>query len=334
MASIIEVKGKWRAQVRRKGQPVYTRTFDSKTAAERWARQLEADIDRGLQPKPAQGRVVLVADLIEAYRKLREKARPISDSSTEHYTLRHLKHHLGQRDAQRLTPQDLVGYCSARKDEGAGPYTCNMDIGKLGTVLRYAALAAKVTLPDVVGQARPLLTHLGLIGGGGKRERRPTEDELRRLVEYLEREHGPVYGDAVRFAALTAMRRSEITRLLWADVDAAKKLVLVRDRKHPRKKIGNNEWIPLLGDAWDIVERQPKGERIFPIHESTLSKYFTWACRDLSIPDLHFHDLRHEGTSRLFEQGYEVQQVALVTGHKDWRHLRRYTNLKPEDLHR
>jgi site-specific recombinase XerD len=53
----------------------------------------------------------------------------------------------------------------------------------------------------------------------------------------------------------------------------------------------------------------------------------------LSIPNLHFHDLRHEGTSRLFEEGFEIQQVALVTGHKDWRHLRRYTNLRPEDLH-
>ncbi len=126
----------------------------------------------------------------------------------------------------------------------------------------------------------------------------------------------------------------EITRLRWDDVDAAKKLVLVRDRKHPRKKVGNNEWIPLLGDAWDIVQRQARGELIFPVHEQTLSKYFRWACQALSIPDLHFHDLRHEGTSRLFEQGYEVQQVALVTGHKDWRHLKRYTNLRPEDLHR
>lgn len=333
MASIIAVKGKWRAQVRRKGQPVYTRTFDTKAAAERWARQLEADMDRGNQPAPGK-KVLLVSELIAAYRKLREQARPISDSSTEHYTLLHLERHLGKRDAQRLTPQDLVGYCGARKDEGAGAYTCNMDISKLGTVLRYAALASKVTLPDVVGQARPLLTHLGLIGGGGKRERRPTEDELQRLVEYLEREHGALYADVVRFAVLTAMRRGEIVRLRWEDVDAAKKLVLVRDRKHPRKKVGNNEWIPLLGDAWAIVQRQAKGELIFPVHEQTLSKYFRWACQALSIPDLHFHDLRHEGTSRLFEQGYEVQQVALVTGHKDWRHLKRYTNLKPEDLHK
>ena len=335
MASIIEVKGKWRAQVRRKAHPVYTRTFESKTEAERWSRQLEVDIDRGLEAKPGRSKGITVADLIDAYRKLRERARPISDASTEHYTLKHLEHHLGTRDAQRLTPQDLVGYCTARKDEGAGPYTCNMDIGKLGTVLRYAALAVKVTLPDVVGQARPLLTHLGLIGGGGKRERRPTEDELQRVLAYLEQQHGALYSDAVRFAVLTAMRRGEIARLRWADVDEAKKLVLVRDRKHPRKKVGNNEWVPLLGDAWAVVQRQDRsGERIFPLHESTLSKYFTWACRALSIPDLHFHDLRHEGTSRLFEAGYEVQQVALVTGHKDWRHLKRYTNLKPEDLHR
>lgn len=54
----------------------------------------------------------------------------------------------------------------------------------------------------------------------------------------------------------------------------------------------------------------------------------------MKIEDLRFHDLRHEGTSRLFEAGLSIERVALVTGHKDWRMLRRYTNLKPEDLHR
>lgn len=61
---------------------------------------------------------------------------------------------------------------------------------------------------------------------------------------------------------------------------------------------------------------------------------FRRACQELKIEDLHFHDLRHEGTSRLFEAGLSIERVALVTGHKDWRMLRRYTNLKPEDLHR
>ncbi|HVQ70744.1 MAG TPA: tyrosine-type recombinase/integrase [Bradyrhizobium sp.] len=61
---------------------------------------------------------------------------------------------------------------------------------------------------------------------------------------------------------------------------------------------------------------------------------FHRSCNDIDVDDLCFHDLRHEGTSRLFEAGFSIQQVAMVTGHKDWRMLRRYTNLKPEDLHK
>jgi site-specific recombinase XerD len=53
----------------------------------------------------------------------------------------------------------------------------------------------------------------------------------------------------------------------------------------------------------------------------------------LGIEDLDFHDLRHEGTSRLLEAGFAIEQVSLVTGHKDWKMLRRYTHLKPEALH-
>jgi integrase len=339
MASILKIGDSWRALVRRKGRPVYCKTFRTKAQAETWARGIETDIDRGKAPTPAavMGRTLLVSRVIEAYRDLRARSRPISDSSTEHYTLRHLNAGLGSMDAATLTPQDLVGYCSMRAEEGAGPYTCNMDISKLGTVLKYAGLALKVQLPDVVASARPLLTHLGLIGGGGLRDRRPTQHELEAIVPHLETAFGLIYAEVVRFAVVSAMRRGEIAQLRWADVDEAKRLVLVRDRKDPRKKAGNDQWVPLLGDAWDIVQRQPRSDaepRIFPVHEQTMSKYFKAACDALGVPDLHFHDLRHEGTSRLFEDGYLIQQVALVTGHKDWRHLRRYTNLRPEDLHR
>lgn len=337
MASIVKIGEKWRALIRRKGHPSYCKTFGTKAAAERWARGIESDIDRGSTVNPAAvvGRALLVADVIRAYRKLRESSRPIADDSSEHYTLKQIERGLGDRDVMQLTPQDLVGYCTMRADEGAGPYTCNMDISKLGTVLRYAGVALKVQIPDVAAQARPLLTHLRLIGGGGKRERRATEDELHSLTAWLATNKGLIYADVVMFAVATAMRRGEIVKLLWSDVDEPKKLVLVRDRKDPRRKAGNDQWIPLLGDAWTILQRQPKDdERIFPLHEQTTSKYFKEACDALSIPDLHFHDLRHEGTSRLFEEGYQIQQVALVTGHKSWQHLKRYTQLKPEDLHR
>lgn len=338
MASIIKIGQRWRALVRRKGFPSYCKTFAAKADAEAWARQIEGDIDRGQAPRAAAvvGRVVTVADLIDAYRRMRAASRPVADTSSEHYVLRTLARDLGAHDATRMTPDDLVGYARARAEDGAGPYTVNMELSKLGTVMRYAALALKVKVPDVVAEARPLLAHLALVGGGGKRERRPTEDELHHLLQRLVSDFGAVYADAVRFAVLTAMRRGEIVKLVHDDVDRAKKLILVRDRKDPRAKKGNDQWVPLLGDALGIIDRQPRADgdgRIFPVHPQTLSKYFKAACDALGIVDLHFHDLRHEGTSRLFEQGFAVQEVALVTGHKSWTHLKRYTNLRPESLH-
>ncbi len=338
MASIIKIGQRWRALVRRKGFPSYCKTFPAKADAEAWARQIEGDIDRGQAPRPAAvaGRTLTVADLIDAYRKMRDASRPVADTSSEHYVLRTLKSALGEHDAARLTPDDLVGYARARAEDGAGPYTVNMELSKLGTAMRYAALALKVKVPDVVAEARPLLAHLHLVGGGGKRERRPTEDELHHLLQRLASDFGVVYADAARFAVLTAMRRGEIVKLLHDDVDRVKRLILVRDRKDPRVKRGNDQWVPLLGDALAIIDRQPRIDgdgRIFPVHPQTLSKYFKAACDALGIVDLHFHDLRHEGTSRLFEQGFAVQEVALVTGHKSWVHLKRYTNLRPESLH-
>lgn len=324
MASILKIGQRWRALIRRRGHKSICKTFATKAAAESWARGIEAQLEQG---PPVVDTGLTVAKMIKTYRELRDKTRPILDTSNEHYVLQHLEEGLGAYRAARLTTDNLVAWCMKRREEGAGPYTLNIEVSKLGTVMRYTTEG----LPDVVGQARPKLHYLGLIGGGGKRERRPTEDELARILDALPEK----YAEATRFAVATAMRRSEICALLWSDVDEGNRLVLIRDRKHPRKKKGNDEWVPLLGVAWDILQRQPRdGERIFPLHPQTMSKTFKAACDRLAIPDLHFHDLRHEGTSQLFEQGLQIQEVALVTGHRSWSMLKRYTNLNPIDIHK
>ena len=119
-------------------------------------------------------------------------------------------------------------------------------------------------------------------------------------------------------------------------------MLTIRDRKDPREKKGNDQRIPLPAvsgfDALALIKEQRtvrgnEDDRIVPYHHKSARTAFTRACHDLGIKDLHFHDLRHEGTSRLFEAGFAIEQVALVTGHKDWKMLRRYTHLKPESLH-
>lgn len=335
MASILNINGRWRAQVRRKGHPAYTETFTTKAQAQEWARRIEAQIEAGKRPdgRAVLGRAYLVRDAIEDYRKLRAHSRPVRDDSNDHYMLKKLALHLGDLDALSLSVDDLVGFARARSEEGAGPYTVNMDVGKLGTVLRLVSGVKHLNLPDVVAAARPVLNHLGLIGGGGLRERRPSEDELVRVLVWLRERKGQVYADAVRFAVLTAMRRAEYCRIVWEDVDAVRQMVLVRERKHPRSKKSNDEWVPLLNGAWELIQAQPTRQGlIFPVHPQTISKYFRQACEALCIPDLQLRDMRHEGVSQLFECGYSIPEVALVSGHKKWDTLKRYTQLKPDEL--
>lgn len=143
--------------------------------------------------------------------------------------------------------------------------------------------------------------------------------------------------DIIEFAILSAKREGEITSLLWSDIDVGTRTALLRDAKHTRKKAGNHKLLPLLRDAWNIVDRQPRmagGDRIFPFNSKSIGTAFSRACIRLAIDDLCFRDLRHEATSRLFEQGYDIPEVAAVTLHESWNELKRYTQLRPESLHR
>lgn len=139
----------------------------------------------------------------------------------------------------------------------------------------------------------------------------------------------------ILFAIETAMRLGEICGLRWEDVNHQDKTIIIRNRKHPTLKQGNDQEVPLLGTAYEIIQRMPKtDDLIFPFRADTISSIFPRACQELKIEDLRFHDLRHEGVSRLFEKGYAIEQVALVSGHRDWKMLARYTQIKAKDLHR
>ena len=99
--------------------------------------------------------------------------------------------------------------------------------------------------------------------------------------------------------------------------------------KHPGQKFGNDVWVDLPPEAVAYINSMPKiDERIFPYSTDAVSAAFTRACKVLGIEDLHFHDLRHDGVSRLFEMGRTIPQAASVSGHRSWQNLKRYTHLR------
>jgi integrase len=144
----------------------------------------------------------------------------------------------------------------------------------------------------------------------------------------------------VRFAILTARRQEEITRLKWVDLRPETSTAWLDDVKHPRQKIGNRREFRMLLDAWAIVDQrkaiadteEPQSECVFPYNPQSIGAAFTRACALLGINDLHFHDLRHEATSRLFERGYDIPEVAQFTLHQSWATLKRYTHLRPGNV--
>ena len=138
----------------------------------------------------------------------------------------------------------------------------------------------------------------------------------------------------VLLALCTGMRIGEVCALKWEDVDFERGIAWLDDVKHPRMKTGNRRAFRLLSDAAQIVQAMPRGGdgRVFPYQSKSVGSAFTRACRLLGIEGLHFHDLRHEATSRLFERGYSIQEVSQFTLHDSWATLKRYTHLRPEQV--
>ncbi|HEY8616283.1 site-specific integrase [Phenylobacterium sp.] len=336
--------GSWRAQVRRKGRYV-SETFLRREDARAWATEAERSIDRGLIPPPSRvKRLRTFSELIDLHvADMKEVGR--APGRSKDATLAMLRRELGDLGLEELDRERLVKFGRKRAAEGAGPVTVSMDIGAIRLVVSHAAAVHGLAVSvEQVELARIALKRLGLVGKSNERDRRPTDEEIERLTTYFDdnpRQIIPM-SRIVRFAVATAMRQEEICKVTWPDLNVRTRMLTIRDRKDPRAKKGNDQRIPLLAvsgfDAMALIEEQRacrgnEHDRIFPYCHKSAGAAFTRACRELQIEDLHFHDLRHEGTSRLFEAGFTIEQVSLVTGHKDWKMLRRYTHLRPEALH-
>jgi len=311
-------------------------TFDTKREAKDWAVQIEAQANHiaagGFAPVP---KGATVGDLIEKYLEGSTKV----SGRTKKNTLAMLVRELGKVRLSNLNAVVLRDFIDRRADDGAGGVTIAGDLSFLSAVLKWGRHARHLDLPERLAlEARAGLSHRGMNTRSQERSREPTDDELSRIYGLwatMARQKIPMQ-TLCQFALATGMRQGEITRLEIKDIDKAAKTVVIRDRKDPRNKQGNNQTVPLLPDAWAIVVPifavQQTG-LLFPYDSRSVSASFTRACTALEIEDLHFHDLRHRAAAQFFRMGLGIPQVALLTGHKTWAMLRRYTSIKPQDVH-
>jgi integrase len=326
MASVSFVRGRWRALVRVKPYRGVSKSFDKEPDAWAWGRRVEAELKAKTMIQPDRAKL---RPLIERY----IEEHPLIGRSKLATLQAIAAGELGSETLVKLTPERLVKFGRSR---GVAGQTLVNDLSALSTVLKHAKAIWKVSLVNPVPDARYALRVAGLLDPAQERDRRPTADELDAIKGWVAQSRSKLpMADLVDFAVATAMRAGEITSLRWSDYDEKAGTILVRERKHPTKKRSNDQVVPLLKSAVAVLARRPRtGDRIFPVARNAISCAFPKVCQALGIVDLHFHDLRHDGISRLFEMGYQIQEVAMFSGHADWKQLKRYTQIRPESLRR
>ena len=317
MASISKRNGRYHVRIRKTGFPTQCNSFSLKKDAERWVREIERLNENGYQ----FGCSETVSDLLDRY--LKEVTPQKRCAKIERYRIRNLQSSaLASIALDKLRPQHIAAYRDERLKDVA-PSTCIWDLSILSHAISTAIRDWGYALAtNPVEKVRKPVRETG-------RNRRLKTGEQQDLLDACRCSDNLYLAPLVEFAIETGMRRGELLSTRWSDVHIEESYIHL-----PMTKNGSSRDVPLSNRAKNILSELPKGRSgvVFPIHFEAFKGLWKRACKRASIEDLHFHDLRHEATTRFFEKGLNVMEVAAITGHKDLRMLQRYTHLRATEI--
>ena len=311
----------WEARIRRKGWPVTCKTFETKSDAEAWARQIEGEMDRGVFVSRAEAENTTLSEAFDRY--IAEYLPRLANFQREKSRAQFLqKRPLASRFLASIRGKDIADFIKERENEGAAPNTVRLDLAMISRLFSVAASDwGMESLSNPVAKVnKPKLP--------GGRTRRLEGEEETKLLEACSKSFGRV----VRFALETAMRRDEIARLTWDNVDLARKSAHL-----PKTKNGEARTVPLspaaLAILREVLAEDGNNGWVFCRSADAITQAMERARNAAGITDLTFHDLRHEAISRLFENtDLDVMEIKTITGHKSMQMLARYSHLRTHRL--
>jgi integrase len=304
--------GRWQVSIRKKGLKPISKTFRTKAAAESWCRERESEIDRDGAVTDSD---MTIAQLLDRYE--REVTARKKGKAKEEYRIAMLKAALGAHKVTSLTAGHVATFFTDRLASVSSD-TVRRDVAVLSAVLETALVLRWVPLRvNVAREATTSLTRSRTLKAPTRRVRRISFEEMERLLWELK----PPMCVLVCFALETAMRRGELAKMRWEHIKGHSLLI-------PDDKTGKSATIPLSSAAVHIL-KSIDGDRdglVFGIKPDSITQAFDRACERAGVCNLRVHDLRHEATSRLFERGLAIEEVATITRHSDWRSLKIYTH--------
>lgn len=324
-------KVSWQARVRRKGFPDTCKTFRRKADAEAWAAGIEADIARMIHVDRRVAERTTLGEALEVYR---DQVTSKKAGHQEKYVIAAwLRHPLAKRSLASLRTIDFQRWVAERSKE-VGPKTLRLHLG----VISHMFNKAKAVL-GIEGLANPIddLMLPALPQGRDRRlmlvgeDEEALLDETEALINACKGARNPWLAPAVEFALDSAMRRGEIVQLRWEHVSLREGILrlpaAITKTDEAREVALSPRGVALLR----ALPRSLDG-RVFPVSAEALYRAFRRAAKRAQLADLHFHDLRHEATSRLREDGLDLPEIASITGHKTLQMLKRYIHVRPRDV--
>lgn len=325
----------YQAKIRKVGYPLLSRTFKQREHAEAWAASVEAAIDARNAARSVDIDIVKAAseaphdritlgDLLQRYR---EEVTP-RKGGAEVERLRIgaiLRHPISACAVAYLTAVQAAAWRDARLKTVKGA-TVRRERNVLRHVIETARREWGIKL-----ESNPFQV-IYAPKDSAPRERRLRPGEEERLLTACTEARNPYLLSVVLLALETAMRQSEIVSLEWDRVNIDKRYLHLLHTKN-----GESRGVPLSTRAVAVLESMPgerKGKVFGVLSAEAIKRAFIRATKRAELKDFRFHDLRHEATSRFFEQGRTLAEVATITGHKTWAMLRRYTHLQLGDLAR
>jgi integrase len=264
----------------------------------------------------------------------------------------------GGRPITDITLAAVERFRGRRLLDGVAPATCNRDVARLRAVLSLAVRYGDLPAHPLHG--------LRILKVDNTRVRflSPQEEEaLRRALDERQeemrekRDSFNAWRVARRLPALpgkqlaftdwlkplvllamnTGMRRGELFKLTWTDVELAEGLITVQPSS---AKSGKRRHIPLSDEAaWVLSALQKQAHGTYVFHDrgkplATATTAWENLLERAGVANFRFHDLRHHFASRLVQAGADLNTVRELLGHGDLKMTLRYAHLAPHNRRR
>ena len=324
MATFRKRLGKWEVRVRRFSNKTISKTFTEKVDAEKWARECEVKIEKGMYEDLSQANTISLGELMQTY--LKDVTVNKLGHKEEKYKIDKLcRQPIAKLKLARLTPLQI------RKFQDAcllvyNASTTNKYITLISVAVKHARQMLGIYLPnnpcDFVKRLKEPEFKADII----------EEDEEALLLEDAGKSKANWLRLAIMLGIDCGMRRGEIIKLRREDVDFLNATTRLRDTKDPKNPRSRN-----IGLSPRVIEEMRKlpinidGRVINCPGNDNFHHFYSQLQRWTGIKK-SFHTTRHTFASRCGMKGWSIAEISAQGGWKNLSVLKRYTHIKATHL--